>query len=124
MTNRKHRVKIGDIMSSWVYINGGVPQGTKLATLLFLVMVNNFQTNHRMIKYINDASVTEEGNTPNQILMDLFPPQKLHFKMMLIIVINGQPKTDGPQLQENVCATDAYYLLTESTHIASNCHQR
>ena len=31
LTNRKQRVKIGDILSSWVTINAGVPQGTKLA---------------------------------------------------------------------------------------------
>ncbi len=64
LTNRKQRVKIGDIISSWVYINGGVPQGTKLAALLFLVMVNDFQTNHQMIKYVDDASVTDEGKYP------------------------------------------------------------
>ncbi len=48
-------------MSSWLDINGGVPQGTKLSTLLFPVMVNDFQTSHPMIKYVNDASVTEKG---------------------------------------------------------------
>ncbi len=69
-------------------------QGTKLAALLFLVMVNDFQNNHPMIKYVDYDSVTEEGKYPqNQILMDIFLPQILHFKMMLIIVFNGQPKT-------------------------------
>ncbi len=88
-------------MSSWVNINGSVLQGTKLSALLFLVMVNDFQTNHPMIKYVDDDSVTEKvkypkSNTdgsistlgthhkywwiyfnpgfPPQILMDLFPP--------------------------------------------------
>ncbi len=51
LTNRKQRVKIGDIMSSGVYINGSVPKGTKLAALLFPVLppiVINGETIHRV----------------------------------------------------------------------------
>ena len=64
LTNRRQRVKIGDILSSWVTINGGVPQGTKLAALLFLVMVNDLNTIRPMVKYVDDATVSEEGQFP------------------------------------------------------------
>ena len=64
LMDRHQRVKIGDILSSWVTINGGVPQGTKLAALLFLVMVDDFQTIHPIVKYVDDATVSEEGQFP------------------------------------------------------------
>lgn len=36
-------VKAGPTKYSWKYVHAGVPQGTKLRPLLFLVMINNFK---------------------------------------------------------------------------------
>ncbi len=57
LTDRQQRVKIGDILSTLVAIKGGVPQGTMLATLLFLVMVTDYQTKLPMVKYVDDATL-------------------------------------------------------------------
>lgn len=32
-------MKIGSVLSDWLLVNGGVPQGTILCPLLFLIMV-------------------------------------------------------------------------------------
>ena len=40
--------------------NGGIPQGTKLAPLLFAILVNNLCRDWRYrIKYVDDTSVFE-----------------------------------------------------------------
>ncbi len=62
-------MKICDILSTWVAIKGGVPQGTKLAALLFLVIENDFQTKLPMVKYVDEATVSEEGAYPKPIWM-------------------------------------------------------
>ena len=45
--------------STWRQINEGVPQGTKLGSFFFLVMINDLQTNTPMYKYVDDCSTYE-----------------------------------------------------------------
>ena len=41
LTNHRHRVKLPEFSSDWLPSSAGVPQGTKLGPILFLVMINN-----------------------------------------------------------------------------------
>ena len=60
LTDRSQRVRIGQVYSHPVTPNGGIPQGTKLAPLLFAILVNNLCRDWRYrIKYVDDASVFE-----------------------------------------------------------------
>jgi len=56
------RVKIAGSISDWLPINAGVPQGTKLGPILFLVMINNLSISDpesRIWKYVDDVSLSE-----------------------------------------------------------------
>ena len=41
LKNRKQRVNIGGIFSDWANVNSSVPQGSVLATLLFIIFIND-----------------------------------------------------------------------------------
>ena len=62
LTNRRQRVKVPDSISDWLPIKAGVPQGTKLGPILFLVMVNNLNISSPetcIWKYVNNVSLSE-----------------------------------------------------------------
>ena len=62
LTNRSQLVKIGNSLSPPVGLNGGTPQGTKLAPppLLFCILVNGMTGKCKSrIKYVDDATAME-----------------------------------------------------------------
>ena len=60
LTNRSQSVRIGSATSGHVVPRGGIPQGTKLAPLLFAVLVNNLARRWKIrAKYVDDLSVVE-----------------------------------------------------------------
>ena len=59
-TNRKQRVRVGEVLSPPIWLNGRTPQGPKLASLLFCILVNRMASNcTNRVKYVDDATVVE-----------------------------------------------------------------
>ena len=60
LTNREQAVRIGTVVSDWKPLKGGVPQGTKLGVLLFIVITNNLLSEWNLrIKFVDDTSALE-----------------------------------------------------------------
>ena len=52
-------MRLQDDVSEWLSVNGGVPQGTKLGPILFLVMINDLRFDVPTVKYVDDTTVYE-----------------------------------------------------------------
>ena len=60
LTNRSQQVRIGNSLSPPVGLNGETPQGTKLTTLLFCILVNGMAVKCKSrVKYVDDATAIE-----------------------------------------------------------------
>ena len=59
LEGRKQRVKIGNYYFDWLEVWGNVPQGTILALLLFLIMINDLASPTPTYKFVDDATLYE-----------------------------------------------------------------
>ena len=61
LSDRKQRVKCGSQFLEWSLVNGGIPQGSALGPLLFLIYVNDMpsQVSHgRLLQYADDIRLS------------------------------------------------------------------
>ncbi len=65
LKNRLQCVRMGKERSGWVELNGGVPQGTKLGPLLYIVMINDLELDLPLVKFMDDSTTYEVIHHPN-----------------------------------------------------------
>ena len=68
LEGRKQRVKVNGVVSPWLNINGGVPQGTLLGPITFLLHINDLKTVCRSVKYVDDTTIWKHILLINLIL--------------------------------------------------------
>src|SRR5664279_4489786 len=74
LSDRRQRVKIGNVLSGWSTLVGGMPQGTWLGIYFFLVYINDLQSDANLVKFVDDITVIEEieksGSSHMQSIVD------------------------------------------------------
>ncbi|XP_020906728.1 uncharacterized protein LOC110244842 [Exaiptasia diaphana] len=74
---RRQAVKLNGVLSKWAQVHAGVPQGTKLRPILFLIMVNDLAQRSPLKsshwKYVDDITLSEvvSNNTQSVLQTDL-----------------------------------------------------
>jgi len=57
----KQRVKIGDVRSGWVTLHGGIPQGSWLGPLVFLILTDNLRLQLPTHKYADNTTIANNS---------------------------------------------------------------
>ena len=59
LSNRQQRVRANQCQSSWKPLMGGMPQGSWLGPLSFLVLINDLSAGCSVVKYVDDSTLSE-----------------------------------------------------------------
>ena len=111
LRNRQQRVKIGQDKSNWLPILAGVPQGTKLGPLFFLVMINDLSTIAPIYKYVDDCTVFEE-TSHSSASSDL----QTHLDSINQWIVNNNMRINAKKTKElNICFSKSPPILQPLT---------
>ena len=59
LNDRQQRVKLGSSLSDWTWITGGMPQGSWLGPLIFIVYIDDLHPSCTIHKFMDDVTLTE-----------------------------------------------------------------
>ena len=58
LMHRRQRVKIGDFLSDWLEVFAGMPQGSFLGPLTFIILIDSLRAACLTHKFVDDTRVT------------------------------------------------------------------
>jgi hypothetical protein len=109
LSDRRQRVKVGNVVSSWLRPNGGMPQGSYFGPYVFLIMINDLTTDVPLIKFVDDVTAVEIVNPGARSHMQTALDQIAHWSDANFMEINTKKSKQmffwDSELKESTIAT-------------------
>jgi len=83
-------VKIGDVLSDWSQLSAGVPQGSYLGPLMFIIVIDALQPGCLTHKYVDDTTMTEFLSRSAVSSMQLFVDELVQQATDVGMIVNGR----------------------------------
>jgi len=81
-------VKLSNIFSDWLSLNGGMPQGYWLGPLTFIVLIDDLSTGCLMHKFVDDSTLSEIIGKDGVSLMEMYFGDVLNESALNLMNIN------------------------------------
>jgi len=95
-------VKIGDVLSDWLQLSAGMPQGSYLGPLTFVILTDALQPGCMTHKYVDDTTMTEVLGRSAASSMQSFVDQLVQQATDAGMIVNGRKTKElliGPVLK-------------------------
>ena len=56
LSHGRQRVRVGQLFSSWKTLSGGMPQGSRVGPLSFIVLIDDLRAACEMHKFVDDTT--------------------------------------------------------------------
>jgi len=83
-------VKIGNIVSDWLEMSAGMPQGSYLGPLTFVILIDSLQPACMTHKYVDDTTMTEILNKSAGSCMQSFVEELVQQSTEAGMIVNGR----------------------------------
>jgi len=140
LKNRKQRVLVNGQFSSWEEVLSGVPQGSVLGPLLFLIFINDLDTDilSKLCKFADDTKIGRTVGTEQEVNILRRELNKLHtwaqdwqmaFNVDKCVVVHfgnqnkhHEYEMGGCKLKESVLERDLGVMISSSGKVSEQCH--
>ena len=110
LRERRQRVKIGDALSDWLQMPTGMPQGSHLGPLTFVILIDALQPGCLTHKYVDDTAVTEFLSRSAVSSMQSLVDELVHQATDTGMIVNGRKTRDadrtGSQGPTAICQSE------------------
>ena len=97
-------MKIGDVLSDWLQLSAGMPQGSYLGPLTFVILIDALQPGCLTHKYVDDTTMTEVVGRSAVSSMQSFVDELVQQATDAGMIVNGRnderavdrPGSQGP----------------------------
>jgi len=103
LRERRQRVKIGDALSDWLQMPTGMPQGSHLDPLTFVILFDALQPGCLTHKYVDDTTMTEFLSRLAVSSMQSLVDELVHQATDTGMIVNGRMTKEmliGPVLKD------------------------
>ena len=96
-------MKIGDVLSDWLQLSAGMPQGSYLGLLTFVILIDALQRGYLTHKYVDDTTMTEVLGRSAVSSMQSFIDELVQQATDAGMIVNGRKTKElliGPVLKD------------------------
>jgi len=90
LSHRRQRVKIGDILTEWLQLAAGMPQGTHLGPLTFVILIDSLRPGCLTHKFVDDTTMTETLSKSEVSSMQTFVDELVQQATEAGMIVNGR----------------------------------